>query len=72
LNYIIALILLLFIWVVFLIVISIPAFIPFIGWIIPAILHPFLPVFTARYLTLVYESGEIVPPAPPAASPPAA
>ena len=63
-KYIIALILLLVIGIIFSIVTAIPAIIPYIGWVIPVILSPLLTVFTARYLTLVYETGEIQPAAP--------
>lgn len=70
-NYLIALVLLVIIAVLYSIVVSIPAIIPYVGWIIPVALAPFLTVFTARYFTLVYEAGEVPPataPAPPAPS----
>ena len=62
-KYIVALILLGIIAFVYSFVISLPAFIPYVGWIVPVILSPLLTVFTARFFTLLYEAGE-VPPAP--------
>ncbi|HMA05589.1 MAG TPA: DUF4013 domain-containing protein, partial [Methanomicrobiales archaeon] len=66
-NYIIALILLGVASFLFNLVVSIPAIIPYIGWIVPVCLLPLLTVFTARYFMLIYEAGEAPPPAAPAA-----
>lgn len=64
-NYIIALILLGVASFFFNLVVSIPAIIPYVGWIVPVCLSPLLTVFAARYIMLVYTAGE----APVAASP---
>jgi hypothetical protein len=66
-SYIIALILMAVAAVLFSIAVSIPAVIPYIGWIVPVILSPLLTVFVARYTTLIYEAGIApadVPPGP--------
>jgi hypothetical protein len=68
-NYIIALFLVAIAGALFSGVVSIPAVIPYIGWIIPVILSPLLTVFIARYYMLVYEAGEVPPPAAPAPAP---
>jgi hypothetical protein len=65
-RYFIALVLLAVVSVLFNILVSLPAIIPYIGWIVPVILSPLLTVFSARYLALVYEAGENPPPAAPA------
>ena len=64
-NYFVALIIIAFVSFIFSLLVSIPAFIPYIGWIVPLGLSPLLTVFSARYFTLVYEAGEAPPPAPP-------
>jgi len=64
-NYFIALLLFFFASLFFNLVVSIPAIIPYIGWIAPVILSPLLTIFAARYFTLVYEAGEGPTPAPP-------
>jgi hypothetical protein len=64
-NYIIALILLAVASIFFNLIVSIPAIVPYIGWIVPVILSPLLTVFSARYFMLVYEAGEVPSPAPP-------
>jgi hypothetical protein len=64
-NYFIALLLLMFIAVFFNIAVSLPAIVPYIGWIVPVCLSPLLTVFSARYMMLIYEAGEGSPaPAP--------
>jgi hypothetical protein len=65
-NYVIALVLFFFASFFFNLIVSIPAVIPYVGWVVPVILGPLLTVFAARYFTLVYEIGEAPPPAPPA------
>lgn len=68
-NYIIALIVLWVVMVVISFVIMIIAAIPFIGWLIYLFLLPVVTIFSARYMTLLYESaGE--PAATPAGQPP--
>jgi hypothetical protein len=62
-NYLIALVLLVIIAVLYSIVVSIPAIIPYVGWLVPVALAPFLTVFVARYFTLVCMAGEVPPPA---------
>ncbi len=64
-TYFIALVLFFFASLFFNLVISIPAIIPYVGWIVPVCLGPLLTVFSARYFTLIYETGEAQPPAPP-------
>jgi hypothetical protein len=64
-NYFIALVLFFFAALFFNLIVSIPAIIPFVGWIVPVCLSPLLTVFSARYFTLIYETGEASPPVPP-------
>ncbi|HTY53177.1 MAG TPA: DUF4013 domain-containing protein [Methanomicrobiales archaeon] len=66
-NYFIALVLLGVVSVLFSLAVSVPAIIPYVGWIVPVALAPFLTVFSARYFALVYEAGEAPPPVSPAA-----
>jgi hypothetical protein len=68
-NYVIALILFFVVSIFFNLIISIPAIIPYIGWIVPVCLSPLLTVFGARYFMQVYEAGEVPPPPPPALAP---
>jgi len=63
-NYIIALILLFVAGAIFGVVVSIPAAIPYIGWVVPLVLSPLLTVFSGRYIALVYEAGEESPATP--------
>ncbi len=56
-SYIIALIILWIVGVVFGIIITILWVIPFIGWLIAFFLYPPWIIFTARYMTLIYESA---------------
>ncbi len=65
-SYILALIVLLVAGIVFSVVVSVPAILPYIGWLFPLVLNPLLTVFSARYIMQVYEAGE---PAPAPASP---
>ncbi|MDD1668950.1 MAG: DUF4013 domain-containing protein [Methanomicrobiales archaeon] len=65
-NYILALIFMAVVSFFFSLIVSIPAVIPYFGWIIPVCLSPLLTVFTARYFMQVYEAGEAPPPATPA------
>jgi hypothetical protein len=60
-NYIIALVFFIVIAIIYSIVVSIPAMIPYIGWIFPVCLAPLFTVFSARYFTLVYVAGELAP-----------
>jgi hypothetical protein len=41
-----------------------PASIPYVGWLVPVALTPLFTVFSAWFLTLVYETGEEPRPAP--------
>jgi len=65
LRYVLALILLVVIELLFTVVISLPAIIPYVGWIVPVCLAPLLTVFSARYFTFIYEAGELPTLAPP-------
>ncbi|MDD4255393.1 MAG: DUF4013 domain-containing protein [Methanofollis sp.] len=53
-SYIIALIVL---WVVTFVVLGILMLIPIIGWIIAFLISPVLAIFTARYMTYIYDSA---------------
>jgi hypothetical protein len=64
-NYLIAVILLAVAGLFFNLVVSVPAVIPYVGWIVPVVLSPLLTVFAGRYFTLVYEAGEAPPPPAP-------
>lgn len=66
-NYFIAVVLFTIAAVLYNIAVSLPSVIPYVGWIVPVCLGPFLTVFAARYYTLIYEAGEV----PPAAASPA-
>jgi Protein of unknown function (DUF4013) len=69
-RYIIALVLYVVAAVLYSILVSLPAVIPYVGWIVPVALAPFLTIFAARYFTLVYEAGAeppALPPVPPQA-----
>jgi Protein of unknown function (DUF4013) len=68
-NYIIALILFVIVWIAFNIAVMVPALIPYVGWLVPIALAPFLTVFVARYFTIVYETGEVPTGAAPAGQP---
>jgi len=65
-NYFIAIVLIGIAALVYSIAMFLPASIPYVGWIVPVGLAPFFTVFVARYYTLVYETGEERPAAPPA------
>jgi hypothetical protein len=56
-QYIVALIVLVAVSLIFGVLITVLALIPFIGWVLQLILTPLLTVFTARFYTLVYEQG---------------
>ncbi len=56
-SYIIALIVLWIVGIVFSVIVSILIAIPIIGWLIVLFLYPFWLIFTARYMTLIYESA---------------
>ncbi len=56
-SYIIALIVLWIVGIVFSIIITVLSAIPIIGWLIMLFLYPPWIVFTARYMTLIYESA---------------
>ena len=68
-SYIIALIVLLVTAIIFFLVISVIGLIPYIGWVINLALDPLFAVFSARYLSRVYDSA--APPASPVISGPA-
>lgn len=59
LSYIIALIVLVVLYAAFWIIRACLSIIPFAGWILVMIVHPFFIILTDRYFTLVYEQGEI-------------
>jgi hypothetical protein len=56
-TYIIALLVLFVAGVVFTLIGMVLAFIPFIGWVLVLPVNPFIQVFTARYLSHVYDHG---------------
>jgi len=56
-SYIIALIVLWIVGIVFSIVITVLGMIPILGWLIMLFLYPVWMIFTARYMTLIYESA---------------
>ncbi len=56
-SYIIALIVLWIVGVVFSIIVSALGAIPIVGWLIAIFLYPAWTIFTARYMTLIYESA---------------
>jgi len=56
-NYLIALVILLVVGGIFFVILSIIALIPYVGWVIQLVLIPFYSVFSARYLSRVYDHG---------------
>jgi hypothetical protein len=56
-TYIIALLVLLVAGIIFTIVVIALSIIPFVGWVIQLVLGPLLLVFSARYITRVYDHG---------------
>ncbi len=44
--------------VIYAVINGILSFIPFIGWILVLIINPVFMIFTARYLSLIYDQGE--------------
>lgn len=56
-SYIIALIVLWIVGIVFGFIVSILSMIPVLGWLIMLFLYPVWYIFTARYMTLIYESA---------------
>lgn len=63
-TYIIALLVLLVAGIIFTIVVSVLSIIPFVGWVIQPVLGPLFLVFSARYITRVYDHGIPRAPAP--------
>ncbi|HVP97543.1 DUF4013 domain-containing protein [Methanoregula sp.] len=61
-SYILALIIMGVLVILVSLIISLFALIPFVGWVIELILMPFVQVFSARYISRVYDHS--VPPAP--------
>ncbi|MGB7789201.1 DUF4013 domain-containing protein [Methanoregula sp.] len=61
-TYIIALVVLLMTWFIFIIIIGILALIPFVGWAFNLAITPFFTVFNARYISRVYDHD--IPQAP--------
>jgi hypothetical protein len=57
-SYIIALLIMIVCAVIFIIITTILAMIPYAGWIIQLVLSPLYSVFIARYMSLVYDHGE--------------
>ena len=66
-SYILALIILLVGAIIYLIAVTIFALIPFIGWLLNLALYSLFVVFSARYLSRVYDQA--IPPAPPVTAP---
>lgn len=67
-TYIIALIVLFVTGIIFTIVVAVLSFIPFVGWVIQLVLTPLFSVFSARYVSRLYDQN--APPAPaPAPAP---
>jgi Sec-independent protein secretion pathway component TatC len=58
-TYIVALIVLFIVAFIFALILNIIMAIPFIGWLIYLFLLPLLILFEARFITQVYESGEV-------------
>lgn len=56
-NYLIALIALLVIGFVFFFILSIVSLVPYVGWVVQLVLIPLYSVFSARYLSRVYDHG---------------
>jgi hypothetical protein len=56
-TYLIALLVLLAISIIFSIITGALAIIPFVGWVLDLIINPLLAVFTARFITRVYDIG---------------
>lgn len=56
-SYIIALIVLWIVGIVFGFIVGILVVIPVLGWLITLFLYPVWIIFTARYMTLIYESA---------------
>ena len=65
LSYIILLIAYVIAMVIYAVINGILSLIPFIGWILVLIINPVFMIFTARYLSLIYDQGEPLQ-APPA------
>ena len=63
-TYIIAFILMLVCAVAFVIITTILAMVPFVGWVIRLVLTPVYAIFVARYMSQVYDHGEPQPAAP--------
>jgi hypothetical protein len=67
-HYLIALVILMIAGFFYSMASLLPSSIPYVGWLVPVALAPFFTVFSAWYLTLVYEAG--IEPAPvPAGTP---
>lgn len=66
-SYILALVILLITAIVFFLVISVFALIPFIGWVLNLAFYPFFVVFAAHYVSRVYDYA--TPPAPAVTEP---
>ena len=60
-SYILALIILFIVAGIIWFVINLLSAIPFIGWLIALVLLPFMIIFEARYITMVYEASGAVP-----------
>jgi len=56
-SYILALILLLVVGVIFSGITYVLQLVPYIGWLVQAAITPFVSIFIARYITLVYDQG---------------
>jgi hypothetical protein len=48
----------------FSLVVALLALIPLVGWVIELILNPIIQVFSARYVSRVYDHGVLPAPAP--------
>jgi hypothetical protein len=63
-TYIIALIVLFIVGIVFFVITAILSFIPYAGWILVLVITPLYSVFSARYISRVYDHGESQPAVP--------
>jgi uncharacterized membrane protein (DUF485 family) len=66
-TYIIALVIFVVLVLLFSLVISVLALIPFVGWVIQLVLNPLISVFSARYFSRVYDHSIPQVPAPASA-----
>ena len=63
-TYILALVILVVLALLFSVVISLLALIPLVGWVIQLILNPFISIFSARFMSRVYDHSILQAPVP--------